>query len=84
LISDDDRWLDINCVAVCLSENGLSNRSSSDMIATDGTIVQFNDAAERVLGYRRAEVVSRQADQICCDIGERDRLYATVYAGQPL
>lgn len=58
---------------------------SADMIATtamDGTIVQFNDAAERILGYRRAEVVGRQADQIYCDTGERDRLYARAYAGQ--
>lgn len=58
---------------------------SADMIATtamDGTIVQFNDAAERILGYQRAEVVGRQADQIYCDIGARDRLYATAYAGQ--
>jgi PAS domain S-box-containing protein len=60
---------------------------SADMIATtatDGTIVQFNDAAEQILGYRRAEVVGRRADQIYSDIGERDRLYATVYAGQPV
>jgi PAS domain S-box-containing protein len=57
------------------------------MIATtamDGAIVQFNDAAERILGYQRAEVVGRQADQIYCDIGARDRLYATAYAGQPV
>jgi PAS domain S-box-containing protein len=60
---------------------------SADMIATtamDGTIVQFNNAAERILGYRSAEVVGRQADRIYCDIGERDRLYATVYAGHPV
>ena len=60
---------------------------SADMIATtatDGTIVQFNDAAEQILGYRRDEVEGRRADQIYTDIGERDRLYATVFAGQPV
>ncbi len=60
---------------------------SADMIATtatDGTIVQFNDAAEHILGYRRAEVVGQCADRIYSDISERNRLYATVYAGQPV
>ncbi|MDH5502012.1 MAG: ATP-binding protein, partial [Gammaproteobacteria bacterium] len=60
---------------------------SADMIATtalDGTIVEFNDAAERILGYRRAEVVGRSSDSIYCDTRVRDRLYATVMDGQPV
>lgn len=60
---------------------------SADMIATtatDGTIVQFNDAAEQILGYCRAEVVGHRAHVIYPDAVERDRLYATVYAGQPV
>ncbi|MBI5040247.1 MAG: PAS domain S-box protein [Gammaproteobacteria bacterium] len=53
---------------------------SADMIATtamDGTVVEFNSAAERILDYPRDAVVGRQADAIYC-------LYATVHAGQPV
>ena len=60
---------------------------SADMIATtamDGTIVEFNQAAERILGYPRDLVVGRQSDEIYCDISQRDRLYATVLDGQPV
>jgi PAS domain S-box-containing protein len=60
---------------------------SADMIATtamDGTVVEFNCAAERILGYPRNTVVGRQADAIYCDLTLRDRLYATVHAGQPV
>jgi PAS domain S-box-containing protein len=60
---------------------------SADMIATtatDGSIVQFNDAAEKMLGYHRAEVVGRRTDMIFPDLDERNRLYTTVYAGQPV
>jgi len=60
---------------------------SADMIATtamDGTLVEFNDAAERILGYRRADVVGRSSDSIYCDAGSRNRLYATVLEGQPV
>lgn len=60
---------------------------SADMIATtamDGTIVEFNDAAARILGYRRSELVGRNSDDIYCDTTARDRLYATVLDGQPV
>ncbi len=60
---------------------------SADMIATtamDGTVVEFNSAAERILDYPREAVVGRQADAIYCDLTLRDRLYATVHAGQPV
>ncbi len=60
---------------------------SADMIATtamDGTIVEFNQAAERILGYPRNLVVGRKSDDIYCDISQRDRLYATVLEGQPV
>lgn len=58
---------------------------SADMIATtalDGTVVEFNTAAEHILGYPRAAVVGNRADAIYCDLRLRDRLYATVHAGQ--
>lgn len=60
---------------------------SADMIATtaiDGTIVEFNRAAESILGYRRDQVVGRKSDDIYCDLNQRDRLYATVLNGQPV
>jgi PAS domain S-box-containing protein len=60
---------------------------SADMIATtamDGTIVEFNDAAERILAYRREQVVGRKSDEIYCDLDQRDRLYETVLTGQPV
>ncbi|MEW6331018.1 MAG: ATP-binding protein [Pseudomonadota bacterium] len=59
--------------------------NSADMIATtalDGSIVEFNAAAERILGYRRDEVVSRASSPLYCDPQERDRLYAIVQNGQ--
>lgn len=58
---------------------------SADMIATtalDGTVVEFNTAAERILGYARDTVVGHRADAIYCDLELRDRLYATVHTGQ--
>jgi PAS domain S-box-containing protein len=60
---------------------------SADMIATtalDGTVVEFNTAAERILGYPREAVVGHKADVIYCDLELRDRLYATVHAGHPV
>lgn len=60
---------------------------SADMIATtalDGTLVEFNTAAERILGYPRDAVVGHRADAIYCDLDLRNRLYATVHAGQPV
>ena len=60
---------------------------SADMITTtamDGTIVEFNNAAERILGYPSAEVVGRPSDSIYCVVRERDRLYDAAYAGQPV
>ncbi len=59
--------------------------NSADMIATtalDGSIVEFNAAAERILGYRRDEIVRRASSSLYCDPQERDRLYATVQSGQ--
>lgn len=59
--------------------------NSADMIATtalDGSIVEFNAAAERILGYRRDEVVDRASSSLYCDPQERDRLYAIVQDGQ--
>jgi two-component system, sporulation sensor kinase E len=58
--------------------------NSADMIATtalDGTIVEFNAAAERILGYRRDEVVEKASSSLYCDPCERDRLYAVVQNG---
>ena len=59
--------------------------NSADMIATtalDGSIVEFNAAAERILGYRRDEIVNRASSSLYCDPQERDRLYAIVQSGQ--
>jgi PAS domain S-box-containing protein len=58
--------------------------NSEDMIATtalDGSIVEFNAAAERILGYRREEVVNRTSSSLYCDPQERNRLYAVVQGG---
>lgn len=60
---------------------------SADMIATtamDGTVVEFNKAAQRILGYPRAHIVGQQADAIYCDVELRDQLYASVHADQPV
>lgn len=60
---------------------------SADMIATtamDGTIVEFNRAAEHILGHSRDAVVGRKSDEIYCDLAQRDRLYATALDGQPV
>jgi two-component system, sporulation sensor kinase E len=59
--------------------------NSADMIATtalDGSIVEFNAAAERILGYRRDEVVNRTSSSLYCDPQERDRLYTIVQNGE--
>ncbi|BAV34051.1 histidine kinase [Sulfuricaulis limicola] len=59
--------------------------NSADMIATtalDGSIVEFNAAAERILGYRRDEVVNRASSSLYCDPQERDRLYDSAQNGQ--
>lgn len=58
---------------------------SADMIATtalDGTVVEFNTAAEHILGYARNAIVGHRADAIYCDLALRDQLYATVHAGR--
>jgi PAS domain S-box-containing protein len=58
---------------------------SADMIATtglDGTVVEFNTAAENILGYARDSIVGHKADAIYCDLALRDRVYAMVHAGQ--
>jgi PAS domain S-box-containing protein len=60
---------------------------SADMIittTTDGTIVQFNNAAEQILGFCHDELVGQNADLVYPDTGERERLYAAVYSGQPV
>lgn len=59
--------------------------NTADIIATtalDGSIVEFNAAAERILGYRRDEVVDRASSSLYCDPRERERLYAVVQNGQ--
>lgn len=61
--------------------------NSADMIATttlDGAIVEFNAAAERVLGYERAEIVAQSSRCLYSDAAERDRLYAAVRDGAPM
>ncbi|MGA9033789.1 MAG: ATP-binding protein [Sulfuricaulis sp.] len=61
--------------------------NSADMIATtalDDSVVEFNAAAERILGYYRSEVVNKNSSSIYCDATERDRLYATVQNGKPV
>lgn len=60
---------------------------SADMIATtalDGTVVEFNAAAEHILGYARDAVVGRRSDALYCDLELRDALYGTVHSGQPV
>ena len=60
---------------------------SADMIATtalDGTVVEFNAAAEHILGYARDAVVGRRSDALYCDLELRDALYDTVHSGRPV
>lgn len=57
---------------------------SGDMIVTtaeDGSVVEFNRAAERTLGYARGDLVGRPAQFIYCDAGDQARLYAAVRQG---
>lgn len=60
--------------------------NSADMIATtalDGSIVEFNAAAERILGYRRDEVVGKNSSVFYCDLKARELLYASVKDDKP-
>jgi PAS domain S-box-containing protein len=61
--------------------------NSADMIATtalDGSIVEFNAAAERILGYRRDEVVGKNSSIFYCDLKARESLYASVKDDKPV
>lgn len=54
---------------------------SEDVIATtalDGSIVEFNPAAERILGYTHAEITGQPSALLYCEQAEHQRLYATV------
>ena len=58
---------------------------SEDVIATsalDDSIVEFNPAAERILGYTRAEIAGLSSAVLYCEPAEHDRLYATVHSGR--
>jgi PAS domain S-box-containing protein len=58
--------------------------NSADMIVTtalDGSIVEFNTAAERILGHRRSDVVGQRSDLLYCNTVERDGLYEAVQQG---
>lgn len=60
---------------------------SADMIATtalDGTVVEFNRAAEHILGYTRETIVGHRSGALYCDPELRDALYATVHSGRPV
>lgn len=61
--------------------------NSADMIATtalDGSLVEFNSAAERILGFRRDEVVGKDSSLFYCDPSLREQLYRTVNTGVPV
>jgi PAS domain S-box-containing protein len=52
-------------------------RSSDDMIITtdlEGRIVEFNPAAENLLGYTAEEMQGRQVSEVWLDTAERERL----------
>ncbi len=58
---------------------------SEDVIATtalDGAIVEFNPAAERILGYTHDEIAGLASTLLYCDPAEHNRLYATVRDGR--
>jgi PAS domain S-box-containing protein len=58
---------------------------SEDMIATtalDGCIVQFNPAAERILGYTHAEIAGLPSALLYSETAEHGRLYAAVRNGR--
>lgn len=61
--------------------------NSADMIATtalDGSLVEFNSAAERTLGFRRDEVVGKDSSSFYYDPNVRKQLYKTVSTGMPV
>lgn len=61
--------------------------NSADMICTtalNGSIVEFNAAAERALGYRREEVVGGNSSIFYCDLEARQSLYNSVMSGRPV
>ncbi len=61
--------------------------NSADMIATtalDGSLVEFNSAAERILGFGRDEVVGKDPASFYCDPGVREQLHRTVSMGTPV
>ncbi len=61
--------------------------NSADMICTtalDGSIVEFNAAAERILGYRRDEVVGKNSSLFYHDLEARKSLYASVKNDRPM
>jgi len=60
--------------------------NSADMIITtalDGSVVEFNAAAERILGYGRAQIVGTSWDRVYPHEEERERLHAIVRRGKP-
>ncbi len=60
--------------------------NSEDMICTtalDGSIVEFNGAAEHALGYRREEVVGGNSSIFYCDLDARQSQYSLVMNGKP-
>lgn len=60
--------------------------NSADMIITtalDGSVVEFNAAAERILGHSRARIVGTSWDRVYPHGEERERLHASVRRGNP-
>jgi PAS domain S-box-containing protein len=60
--------------------------NSADMIITtslEGTVVEFNTAAERILGHTYGEMVGKPWDRIYADDTEREKLSTFVRRAQP-
>lgn len=60
--------------------------NSADMIVTtslDGSVVEFNTAAERILGYTRADMIGTSWDRVYAHERERERLQTVMHRGKP-
>jgi PAS domain S-box-containing protein len=68
-----DRWLADEALRhLTVMQQAILDSASYSIVATDrsGTIVTFNAAAERLLGYAASEVIGQQSLDFACDAAE--------------
>lgn len=88
-LQDHVRRLETQRTSIKETRDYLANilDNSADMIITtalDGTIVEFNPATERILGYTRAEIVGTPWESFIRDSDERKHLAVLVTLDQPV